>query len=488
MRKRKTLRMEITVVVSLILLLVLGIQFLVAFFFTEAYYTNRKVILIKNCYQEIVEKAKKYPKKNIARIITPYVNESGLHIIVANKTGDYIFNSKRYRSRRRTKLHSGFDFEKNKEKFSKDAKVVKVIRKNGTKQKLSLYGIIEKGEKNFYIMISVRLERIKKERMEANWVLIYMSIIAFSIGGIFVYYSAKRISKPIEQIDEVARKLANMDFSVRAVQKNTEDEIGQLAENINIMADALEENIYELQKKNKILEKDIEYHAQIDEMRKDFVANVSHELKTPLSILTGYTEILKTGMDGIDKEYYYDVILDETKRMNELVGNLLELSSIEHGLTNLKTDIVNLTDLALEIVEKNKILVEKHGIILLLVSEEEYYVVGNKFYLSQAITNYLNNAIYHTKKKGKIRVSIIRKKGNICLTVFNEGVPIKEEILEKIWDSFYRGNKARTRDSNNHIGLGLYIVRTIINAHHGTYGVINHENGVEFFLSLKEIE
>jgi signal transduction histidine kinase len=321
-----------------------------------------------------------------------------------------------------------------------------------------------------------------------NLFILYISAFGIIAGGITVYFISKKFTKPIEDINRVAIHVSNLDFTSRAMINTRKDEIGSLASNINLMSDRLEENIQNLKEANRKLEIDNEFMNRVDEQRKELIANISHELKTPLAILSGYSEMLKTDVPGIDKAFYYDTIQDETRKMNILIQNLLDLSNMENKLTELSLDEINPVEFVDRIIKKYSIIFQNKGIGYEFEADTCGIISADTLYLEEAINNYLSNAVSHTKKGHLIRIRVAQRGDEAVISVFNEGDNIDEAQIEKIWNSFYRVDKSRTRTSQNNIGLGLYIVRSVMNAHHGRCGVTNRENGVEFWLSLKVVQ
>jgi signal transduction histidine kinase len=484
----KTIKVRLTVITLFILFVVFIIQLAANFLFAETYYINRKNKIMARAYQS-VQNASKQGDDQILEIMSRYEDNSNLQFVLANQDLECIYNSKQYsfdQDKNKYKIKANFDFKEKIHLFSKDAKPILKEKKNN-KDILILYGIIERGDSSFYVLIRTPLQAIKEDMYETNFFIIYVSGFALIMGTIVVYFFAKRTAKPIEEIDRIALNVTNLNFSTRASENFTKDEVGRLAKNINIMADKLESTIFKLKFLNEELETEIEYKNNVDKIRKEFVANVSHELKTPLSVLSGYAELLKDNINGIDQDFYYNVIYDEVQNMSNLVTSLLEITSIENGISEMVFEDINLTELVSNILYSNDILFTQKQLNYNFISDEHYYVSGNRLYLERAILNYLTNAIKYTEKNHSISVRIERNNKNIVLTIFNEGTSIDTEDLNRIWDRFYRTDKARTRDTEHNLGIGLYFVRTIMDAHNGKYGVRNIENGVEFWLSLEEI-
>lgn len=351
-------------------------------------------------------------------------------------------------------------------------------------QTLAVRGTIDVGNSINYIVLEIPLATIKQAVQTINQYTINLSLILLVVGSIIVYAFSSKLAKPIMSISKVAKNVANLNFEEKAPERNANDEISILAKNINFMACKLEKSIYELQIVNASLQKENELKQKVDNMRKEFVANVSHELKTPLSIMQGYAEMLKSDIPNLDKEYYFDVILDENKHMTELVSKLLNISKLENGLTELKYVPVDLVDVCKRNVTKNQHLIKDIKIVF-NSSVKEAVVSADKVLIEQVFTNFLANAFNYTK--GDIFVGL-EKEGKVYrVAVFNEGDNISNEDLEKIWHSFYRADKARTRSKDKNFGLGLYIVRTIITAHKGDVGVYNTDNGVCFWFEINAI-
>ena len=241
----------------------------------------------------------------------------------------------------------------------------------------------------------------------------------------------------------------------------------------------------ELKSANIALQRDIEEKIQIDEMRKEFLSNVSHELKTPLAVIAGYAEGLKECVndDPESRDYYCEVILDETEKMNQMVKQLLSLNQLEFGQEVLQIQKFDLTELVQGVLQKTAILVENNGITVDFLEQSPIYVWGDEFKIEEVLTNYVSNAIHHAKREKQIRIFYTKKEHCIRVHVFNTGDKIPEEALSQIWSKFYKVDKARTREYGG-TGIGLSIVKAIMDSHKQGYGVQNHENGVEFWFEL----
>jgi signal transduction histidine kinase len=224
-------------------------------------------------------------------------------------------------------------------------------------------------------------------------------------------------------------------------------------------------------------------------MRKEFVYSVSHELKTPIALIRGYAEGLKINInkDEENKDYYCDVIMDETIKMNKIVKQLLELSYLESGTVYLEREDFHIMELVGSFMKKNTMLIREKNIQVLVDSEEDILVNADYDRAEQVLFNYINNAVNHVDIKRIIRIRVEKIYNKARITVFNSGSHIPADSLEKIWMSFYKVDKARTREYGG-TGLGLSIVRAIQEAHRNNCGVCNVENGVEFWFELDVVD
>ena len=247
----------------------------------------------------------------------------------------------------------------------------------------------------------------------------------------------------------------------------------------------MEKTISDLKVANNELQQDIQKKQEIDNMRKEFLSNVSHELKTPIALIQGYAEGLKEGIneDLESRNYYCDVIVDEANKMNRLVKQLLTLNQLEFGNDLVEMSRFNISEMIDGIVQANQLLAEQSGICISF-SEGEAYVWGDMFKVEDVLTNYINNAMNHATGDKQIHIYYENKEHLLRICVSNTGAQIPEEELEKIWEKFYKVDKARTREYGGS-GVGLSIVKANMDAMHQSYGVRNLTNGVEFWLELE---
>lgn len=334
-------------------------------------------------------------------------------------------------------------------------------------------------------IMSMPLASIRESVVLSNRFTTYVGLVALVLGSILMYFVTRRVTNPLMRLAALSERMSNLDFEA-SYEGDAEDEIGVLGHSMNTLSDKLKQTIGALQKANRQLQHDIEEKTQIDEMRKDFIANVSHELKTPIALIQGYAEGLTEGMceDAESRSYYCEVIMDEAGKMNKMVKQLLTLTALEFGNDTPMMEPFDVAELIGDLVGSAHILTEQNHAHVAVETEHPLYVVGDEFKIEEVMTNYLTNAMNHLDGERLIRIRTERHGDHIRVCVFNTGNPIPEEDLPNLWTKFYKVDKARTRAYGGS-GIGLSIVKAIMDAHHQSCGVENLEDGVEFWFTME---
>ena len=333
-------------------------------------------------------------------------------------------------------------------------------------------------------LMSTPLASIRESVELANRFLAYVGIAALLVGSLFIYFATKKITSPILQLANLSEKMSNLDFDAKYTGQ-AEDEIGVLGNSMNRLSDTLKETIGQLRTANTELQQDIEEKIKVDEMRKDFIANVSHELKTPIALIQGYAEGLTEGMaeDPESRDYYCEVIMDEANKMNKMVRQLLTLSALEAGNDAPVMDRFDLTDLIRGVINSVGILIQQKEADVHLEDCGPVYVCADEFKIEEVVTNYLNNALNHLAGEKKIVITVEDNGEEALVTVFNTGNNIPEEDIPNLWTKFFKVDKSHTREYGGS-GIGLSIVKAIMDSHRKACGVRNVEGGVEFWFTL----
>lgn len=296
---------------------------------------------------------------------------------------------------------------------------------------------------------------------------LYISIIIFSISLIIGYFISRLISKPIVDISTEAKKLANGDFNVKFSTDSKIEEIGELASTLELA-------------KNEL--------SKTDELRRDLLANVGHDLKTPLTMIKAYAEMIKDfeNMSIQKRNENLNIIIEETDRLNVLVSDILDLSKLQANTYELKIEEFDLDKLIRNVLKKYYILIDSEGYEFIYENEEPIMVKGDIKRIEQVIYNLINNAINYTGDDKKIYIELVNNKKKVIVKIRDTGKGIKKEDIKYIWNKYYHNEKKHKRNAFG-TGLGLSIVKTILDSHNYKYGVDSKVNkGTTFYFEINK--
>ena len=366
-----------------------------------------------------------------------------------------------------------------------------ISRIKDTKNGLTYILLAATLDNGYLLYIRIPINSIQESVKISNNFLYLMAGFAILIAAVIVSYVTRKFTDPILELNSIAKKMSNLDFSHKYRTTDTDDEINNLGKSINLMSDKLEKTIKQLRETNIELEKDIEEKSKLDEMRKSFISDVSHELKTPIALIQGYSEGLleNVNSDEESRKFYAEVILDETNKMDRLVKQLLELMKLEYGKREFNDTEFNIVEVEKEVIRKSKVMIDEQNVEIEFNTPDEIKVIADDFYIEQVVSNYMTNAIKHVeevngKKLIKIENIVDIEKNKVRVKVFNTGKQIPEEHLNRIWNRFYKIDASRNRNDGG-TGIGLAFVKAIMNNYKNDYGVVNKEDGVEFYFELE---
>ncbi|WP_440603199.1 ATP-binding protein [Bacillus sp. GB_SG_008] len=354
---------------------------------------------------------------------------------------------------------------------------------NEVKYQIFVKPVVKNGEIKEFAFAMTSLQPVDEAMLVLKDYYVYALIIVFIVIILLSFYYSKIIAKPLIKMNRVTKKMANFDFSEK-LPISTDDEIGSLSGSINSLSVNLKDRIDKLHVANTKLQQDIEKERQLEKTRKEFISGVSHELKTPLSVIRSFAEGIKDGVSK-DTTYYTDVILEETDNMNRLIVEMLELAKLESGTYKLEIEAFSIGELIQQVYTKLLFSIEEKNLHVELALDPTIYVQANRNRIEQVVVNLLSNAIRYTPNGKQVKLSVIEYEETVKVEIENNGTPIPEESLDKIWDRFYRLDASRSRHTGG-TGLGLSIVKNILELHHADYGVYNKENGVAFYFELQK--
>lgn len=346
---------------------------------------------------------------------------------------------------------------------------------------IEMWGVLDTG---YLFMIRSALEGIRESVDISNHFLAYVGTVAVIVSAILALWLSSRVTKPIRELTRISEQMKHLDFNAK-YEGSDKTEIAVLGRNINELSETLETTISELKTANNELLGDIEKKEQIDEMRKDFLANVSHELKTPIALIQGYAEGLKEGVsdDVASREFYCDVIMDEASKMNLMVKRLLTLNQLEFGNDVVNMERFDIVALIRNYIASADILIRQAGVSVRMEDYDAIYVWGDEFRVEEVFMNYFTNALHYAQNEKIVDIKVETLQQRVKISVFNTGSPIPDDSVQHIWEKFYKVDKARTREYGGS-GIGLSIVKAIMESMNQSYGVVNYDNGVEFWFTL----
>lgn len=487
MRKKYSLNSKmIAVFIGLILLSMLLVA-IANTFFLGPFYTIHKREIIQDAYAElnsIEDVSKEFPAE-----FQQLVMKNNLTITITTPNFDVINSTSKMGGNLAGKLLGYYTG------WSKDwIEIIEETNKYVLQQAddtmvhmkyLEMWGVLDN---NNYFIIRTPMESIQQTVGLTNMFLFFVGLFIALVAALLGFVFAKKITRPIKELTEISIRMASLDFDAK-YNGESNDEIGILGDNFNRMSKELEHAISELKTANIELQKDIEKKTQIDQMRQEFLNNVSHELKTPIALIQGYAEGLidNVNEDEESKQFYCEVIQDEAMKMNRMVQKLLTLNQLEFGKDQTVIERFDLVSLIRSILQSSDILIQQKKAKVKFEIFHPVYVWGDEYKVEEVVTNYLTNALNHLSYDNMIEIRMAEVDGLVWTSVFNSGDPIPEEDLPHIWTKFYKVDKARTREYGGS-GIGLSIVKAIMESMNQKYGVKNFDNGVSFWFTLESAD
>lgn len=488
---KHSIRKKITLIFSVVLLAALAACWLANDIFLERYYLANKGNVLKDAYQKMNEASgnKTLETDDFLQDLNIICETNNISLFVMESNGQpKIYMMKNYELMRHRlyaylfgQLPPG---EKGELSEEEDTYAIWMNTDYYSRvEYLEMTGTLSSGE---LFLMRAALEPIRESVQLANRFLLYVGLTVLVAGGLIIQVLAQRLTEPLLELARLSERMSNLDFDVKFTGEK-EDEIAFLGNHMNQLSETLEKTISELKTVNNELQRDIEQKTRNDEMRKEFLSNISHELKTPIALIQGYAEGLQECIhdDPESREFYCEVIVDEAGKMNQMVKNLLTLNELEFGNEVVAMERFDIAFMIDNMLKAAKILFEQKQVRLIYEQQEPVYVWANEYKLQEVMNNYISNALNHVDGERVIKVTVCKQEKRVRVGVFNTGRQIPEEDLDRIWEKFYKIDKARTREYGGS-GVGLSIVRAILESMHRDYGVINYKNGVEFWFDLDD--
>ena len=488
----KSIRTRLFLSLCIIVFAIIATLIMLNNFVLKQFYEYNKVKQLKDVYSAINYYYNKQDyESNLSEELDKIALKNNFNILITSNENISIYSSnKDFYSVIGDLAFSIIQGEKSKNNEIEKNEKYRITKFKDSKTNMNFIMFTGYLDNSYKLYIRMPVAAIEESVKISNEFLSIIAVFVIIIGGIVLSIVSRRFSKPIIELNDITKKMSNLDFTQKFQSSEEHDEIDTLGENINILSDKLERTINQLRNTNIELEKDIEEKSQIDEMRKSFISDVSHELKTPIALIQGYSEglIENVNSDEESRRFYAEVILDEATKMDKLVKQLLELMKLEYGKMKFNNKEFNLVELENEIIRKASVMLDKENVEMENNTKGEITVYADDFYIDQVLTNYITNAIKYAieingEKKVRIENQIDEKNKKVRVKIFNTYVEFTEEEKNRIWNRFYKIDESRNRDNGGN-GIGLSLVKAIMNNYGNKYGVKNVAGGVEFYFEL----
>ncbi len=480
-RKNITIQLLSSIMITIIFVLVYNSLF-------QPYYFNKKKGIIKKAYKYVAS-LDMTKLENTDSGIQTYINRN-LNFVIADekfenalKASNLLVVSKK-NSEQKQEARKNLILEQSTVKYNID----KYIKKNvlnfkkdfqikETKKRISGFGYVTQNKKRYYIYIY-------EDKVKISIGFLYTRGFIFIIGVAFILIqliigilNSESIRKPIKNIERVTKNAPAKNYSEKLSEKNGIKELDSLSVSINGMQDQIVQQMEEL-------EQQLQYRIEADERKREFLNNVSHEMKTPLAIISSQVEMLSLIDDPEKKQEYCQSVIEETQGLGNMINELIVLYDAQSENRELNFVEKNISELVGKVCTKNSAIINNKGINIVALINDDYYAVVNERYIEQAVDNYVSNAVKHSKNNSDIIVKIEEIDGMIKVSVSNKGPLIDEKFRDVIWNKFYTGDKVENLSGQKGSGLGLYMVKNVIEIHHGIYGFNNLKDGVEFYFAI----
>ena len=481
--KVKSLRFRLFGILTISIIFIIVLLVIINNIVLETFYIYSKTKTAREISYDINKFYNGIFQYNIAPELRQVETKENVNILIENSLGEIIYCANKDMVSYKNEIDN---INSSKTVYSSENTVIK--RKDGNDSFLML---ISKMDNGYLTYIRIPLMPIKESVKISGRTLMIVGIIMAILSGIVASIISKKFTKRIVSLNNITSKMSKLDFSEKFEEADMDDEIDELGKNINLMSEKLETTIGQLRKNNNELEKGIEEKSKIDDMRKSFISDVSHELKTPIALIQGYAEGLleNVNTDEESRKFYAEVIIDESNKMDKMVKELLDLMKLEQKERIFNDTEFNLTYLIKEELRRQTKVIKEKKITIDFDETKKVKVFADEEYIQKIVNNYLTNAIKHCKTKEKEKKIVIRtekqKNNKIRLFVYNTGDKIESDVIDKIWNRFYKEDSSRNREDGG-TGIGLSIVKAIMNNYKNEYGVKNYKNGVEFFCDINQ--
>lgn len=479
----KSIKQKIFITTSISLFLVSLVIYLVVYALLPGYYYKYKTKTINKEVESLISVVKNLEFEKSKEYIDAFANRNNVALNIHDNLGNIIYSSNTYLS---------VIYE------SKGGNEVILVPENRITQ--HVLGITPRNySTGFYtssqniefkdfpykliLSVSSALQPINEASLVILSLAPYIIIIILGISAIGAYIYSKFIADPLLRINKVAKKMSKLDFETKCTIKSN-DEIGQIASTLNELSDNLKTTMEELERSNRQLKSDIEKERELESKRREFVATISHELKSPIAAAKGQIEGMIHNIGVFkDREKYLRKSYSTINDMEKLVNEILEMSKLETYDFSPKKENVDLSYLVKKIIKEQEFLCLSKNLIVNKELDDNLIIIGDSKLLLKALSNIINNAMKYSPEGETINIYLKKVDNNIEFKVINTGIELEKNDVKEVFKPFYRVEKSRSRSTGGS-GLGLYIVKNILDSHRLEYKLESYNNLVEFTVNF----
>ena len=481
---RGKLRYRLMLTLSSFLLLVVGGCVLLYYLFAPDYYVffNRRVI--ENAFQYIAAMDLADLSESQLNTLEGYESNHNIRILIADQELNLVYASGTFSENSITHTVNQWITQRTQE-YTLDAKAsFRSSLFQPHDAYICLLGLEEQGSGTYYICLYENMRGVSQTISYFNQFMVILLVLTLLAGLLYVMFISRYILSPIERIDQVAGKIADGDLSVRVNGPVPIDELGALTHKINRMADTIQSDLNRLENYNAALVQQNATMEAFERLQKQFVSQVTHELKTPLAIISTQAEMMEWETDEEQRRYYAESIMEEVDKMSRMISDVLSMSFNDHRLTHLIVERIDLAQCCQSQMKKYEDWLGQHEIHLSSQIDAPCEALISRQQFEQVLNNFVMNACQHTPRGGQIRITLQDMEPDFFLSVYNSGAPISEQDRDKIWTGYYHLKSLNQGTDAKSVGLGLFIVRDIVKTYAGECDFTNLEDGVVFWVKL----
>lgn len=463
--------------IVILLTLLIGSMILVNSIFLEKYYIFKTKTTFVNEYEVLLEEYEALSDRDFLSILKKRNSYTGYKYLVVNEKYDVLLSSApEFQIGNRINLPKFLKkfLITNQKELSKGRIFYEALQSDDSQYDIALAA---KLRRDYFLLITQPVQQISDNVAIANDFIIMIGIGILIIGVLIAYFMSRRIVRPLLEITKITSKIAHLDFSKR-YHGTLKDEVGILGQSINKISEKLHSTISDLNQANANLQGELQ-------LQKRFLASVSHEFKSPVGLIRGYTESLQLGMakNKEEAEEFTSIILKETDRLSRLINDIIFLMHMDSGIFQINRKEFNLALSIQDVINKHSQMPRKKSLQFRIEIPSKLQVCGDEGRIIQVLENLISNGTRHVNLRGILQITAKEQNGLVKVEVYNSGDPIPEEHLPHLFNAFYCAQYSRSRNKSG-AGLGLSIVNSIIKKHNGECDVYNKEDGVVFWFTL----